>query len=144
MPRTHAAAHAASMPSSSRRALLKGGGALGTLAVLAVPMAVLPKAEACAIDPIFAVIAAHSTARTRLEGMDSSDTAWDATLDEEGALWEAFCACHPMTPGGLAAYAAHAAGYPDLRWLAGRDGPAQIIANMAEALRTLGVGGANA
>ncbi len=132
-------------PTHTRRGLLKGGGALGAITALAAPLAVLPpEAEACAIDPVFAVIAAHATARTRLEGMDSGDTGWDATLDEEGTLWEAFCACRPTTPGGLAAYAAHAAGYPDLRWLAGRDGPAQIIANMAEALRTLGVGGANA
>lgn len=122
----------------SRRGAILGAAALSLGATMAVASAI-PSS-----DPVFAVIAAHSTARTRLEGMYSSDAAWDATLDEEGTLWEAFCACRPMTHEGLAAYAAHAAGYPDLRWLAGRDGPAQIIANMAEALRTLGVGGANA
>ncbi|MCL8382470.1 hypothetical protein [Xanthobacter aminoxidans] len=43
--------------SPSRRALLKAGGALGTVAALAVPVAVLPKAQAAPADPVFAAIA---------------------------------------------------------------------------------------
>lgn len=51
MPKPTAAATAAPMPASSRRAFLKAGAALGTVAALAVPVAVLPKAEAApAID----------------------------------------------------------------------------------------------
>lgn len=46
MPKPTAAANATPMPTSSRRAFLKAGGALGTVAALAVPVAVLPKAEA--------------------------------------------------------------------------------------------------
>lgn len=57
MPKPTAAADAAPMPASSRRAFLKVGAALGTVAALAVPVAVLPKAEAAVSDPIFALIA---------------------------------------------------------------------------------------
>ncbi|MDI4655535.1 twin-arginine translocation signal domain-containing protein [Xanthobacter autotrophicus] len=46
MPKPTAAANAAPMPEPTRRAFLKAGGALGTVAALAVPVAVLPKAEA--------------------------------------------------------------------------------------------------
>ncbi|MDI4667081.1 hypothetical protein K9U40_22555 [Xanthobacter autotrophicus] len=46
MPKPTAAANATAMPTSSRRAFLKAGGALGTIAALAVPVAVLPKVEA--------------------------------------------------------------------------------------------------
>lgn len=63
MPRTDAAANAATMPSSSRRGLLKAGGALGTLAALAIPAAVLPKAEAAEPDPVFSAIAAVRSAQ---------------------------------------------------------------------------------
>lgn len=143
MPKPTAAANAAPMPASSRRAFLKAGAALGTIAALAVPVAVLPKAEAAEPDPVFAAIAAHASARARLNDMDSEEPGWDDALDEEEDLWKAFCACRPVTMGGLAAYAAHAAVYPDLEVLTGRYGPAQIIANMAEALHTLGMGGAH-
>lgn len=144
MPKPTAAANAAPMPASSRRAFLKAGAALGTVAALAVPVAVLPKAEAAEPDPVFAAIAAHAAARARLNDMDSTDDGWDAALDEEEDLWKAFCACRPVSMGGLAAYAAHAAVYPDLEVLTGHYGPAQIITNMAEALRRLPVGGGNA
>ncbi|MDI4657237.1 twin-arginine translocation signal domain-containing protein [Xanthobacter autotrophicus] len=46
MPRPTAAANAALMPEPTRRSLLKASGALGTVAALAVPVAILPKAEA--------------------------------------------------------------------------------------------------
>jgi len=46
MPRHTAAANAAPMPASSRRDILKASGALGTIAALAVPVAILPKADA--------------------------------------------------------------------------------------------------
>ncbi|ABS68655.1 hypothetical protein Xaut_3426 [Xanthobacter versatilis] len=46
MPKPTAAANAAPMPITTRRTFLKAGGALGTVAALAVPVAVLPKAEA--------------------------------------------------------------------------------------------------
>lgn len=143
MPKPIAAANAAPMPASSRRASLKAGAALGAVAALAVPVVVLPKAEAAEADPVFAAIATHAAAQARLNDMDSTDAGWDAALDEEGALWDAFCACRPTTHDGLAAYAAHAAAYPDLSWLQGKYGPAQIIANIAEALRRLPVGGAH-
>lgn len=142
MPKPTAAADAAPMPKSSRRAFLKAGAALGTVAALAVPVAVLPKAEARTPDPVFAAIAAHAAAHQRTSDMDSTDCGWDAACDEESAMWEAFCACRPSTLDGLAAYATHAAAYPDLPVLQGSYGPAQIIANIAEALRTLSMGGA--
>ncbi|MFG1223826.1 twin-arginine translocation signal domain-containing protein [Xanthobacter wiegelii] len=143
MPKPNAAANAAPMPASSRRAFLKAGAALGTVAALAVPVAVLPKAEASTLDPVFAAITAHAAARALLNGMDSDDGGWDAAMDEEEDLWKAFCACRPASMGGLAAYAAHAAVYPDLEVMTGRYGPAQIITNMAEALHSLGMGGAH-
>lgn len=125
-------------PRPSRRALLKGTATTGAAAaLLAMPAAALQP------DPVFAAIASHAAARQRLNSMDSEDAAWDAALDEEEGLWKAFCACRPVSMGGLAAYAAHAAVYPDLEVLTGRYGPAQIITNMAEALRTLGIGGAH-
>lgn len=63
MPKPTAAANAAPMPASSRRAFLKAGAALGTVAALAVPVAVLPKAEAAEGDPVFAPLAAVASAR---------------------------------------------------------------------------------
>lgn len=121
----------------SRRGALLGAAALSLGATMAGASAIAPS------DPAFAAIAAHAAAQARLNDMDSTDAGWDAALDEEGALWDAFCACRPTTHDGLAAYAAHAAAYPDLSWLQGKYGPAQIIANIAEALRRLPVGGAH-
>ncbi|MFG1376896.1 hypothetical protein [Xanthobacter autotrophicus] len=46
MPKPTAAANATPMPATTRRAFLKAGDALGTVAALAVPVAILPKAEA--------------------------------------------------------------------------------------------------
>lgn len=63
MPKPTAAANAAPMPASSRRAFLKAGAALGTIAALAVPVVVLPKAEAAEADPVFAALAAVRSAR---------------------------------------------------------------------------------
>lgn len=63
MPKPTAAANAAPMPASSRRAFLKAGAALGTVAALAVPVAVLAKAEAGALDPVFAALEAVRSAR---------------------------------------------------------------------------------
>ncbi|MFG1211049.1 twin-arginine translocation signal domain-containing protein [Xanthobacter flavus] len=63
MPKPIAAANAAPMPASSRRAFLKVGAALGTVAALAVPVAVLPKAEAAEADPVFAALEAVRSAR---------------------------------------------------------------------------------
>lgn len=63
MPKPTAAASAAPMPASSRRAFLKAGAALGTVAALAVPVAVLPKAEAAGTDPVFAAVDAVQRAR---------------------------------------------------------------------------------
>ncbi|WP_245272408.1 hypothetical protein [Xanthobacter sp. 126] len=124
------------------RTLSRRGVLLGT-AALSIGVTVAGASAVAAHDPVFAVIAAHAAARARLNEMDSTDAGWDAALDEEGALWDAFCACRPATPGGLAAYAAHAAVYPDLEVLTGRYGPAQIITNMSAALRSLAVGGAH-
>lgn len=116
----------------SRRSPLKGVTAAGAAAALAsVPGVALEP------DPAFAAIAVHASARRRLNDMDSTDAGWDAALDEEGALWGAFCSCTPTTLEGLAAYARHAADYPDLWVLTGNDGPADIIKNMAKALRAL-------
>ena len=63
MPKPTAAANAAPMPASSRRAFLKAGAALGTVAALAVPVVVLPKAEAAEPDPVFSAIAAVRSAQ---------------------------------------------------------------------------------
>ncbi|MFG1257316.1 hypothetical protein V5F79_08305 [Xanthobacter flavus] len=63
MPKPTAAANAAPMPASSRRVFLKAGAALGSVAALAVPLAVLPKAEAAEADPVFAALAAVRSAR---------------------------------------------------------------------------------
>ena len=92
---------------------------------------------AIAADPVFAAIKSHAAAHERLNGMVSVDPGWNAAIDDEGALWAAFCACRPTTYSGLAAYAAHAAAYPDLSALSGSYGPAQIIANMADALKDI-------
>ena len=124
------------------RTLSRRGALLGA-AALSLGATVAGASSVAAPDLVFAAIAAHAAAQARLNDMDSTDAGWDAALDEEGALWDAFCACRPTTPDGLAAYAAHAAVYPDLEVLTGRYGPAQIISNMAEALRTLGLGGAH-
>lgn len=121
----------------SRRGALLGAAALSLGATVAAVSA------APVSDPVFAAIAAHAAARQRLNGMDSTDAGFDALMDEEEGLWKAFCACRPTTPEGLAAYAAHAAAYPDLNVLTGSCGLSQIIANMAEALRRLVVGGAH-
>ncbi|MFG1299484.1 hypothetical protein V5F49_06780 [Xanthobacter sp. V3C-3] len=48
MPKPTAAANATAMPEPTRRAFLKAGGVLGTVAALAVPVAILPKADAAA------------------------------------------------------------------------------------------------
>ncbi|MET3354687.1 UNVERIFIED_ORG: hypothetical protein ABID33_002603 [Xanthobacter viscosus] len=48
MPKPAAAANATTLPVTTRRAFLKAGGALGTVAALAMPVAVLPKVEAAA------------------------------------------------------------------------------------------------
>lgn len=121
----------------SRRGALLGAAALSLGATMAGASAIAPS------DPTFAAIKSHAAARAWLNGMDSEDPSWDAALDEEGALWDAFCACRPTTHDGLAAYAAHAAAYPDLSALLGSYGPVQIIANIAEALRRLPMGGAH-
>ncbi|MFG1202356.1 hypothetical protein V5F29_08180 [Xanthobacter aminoxidans] len=121
----------------SRRGALLGAAALSLGATMAGAAAIAPS------DPVFAAIAAHAAAQSRLNDLDSTDAGWDAALDEEDALWDAFCACRPTTIEGLAAYAAHAAAYPDLDILPGSCGLSQIIANVAEALRTLGMGGAH-
>lgn len=119
-------------PRPSRRALLKGATTTGAAAaLLAMPAAALQP------DPVFAAIKLHAAARARLNDMDSEDAGWDVALDEEGALWEAFCECRPATMDGLVAYAAHAAAYPDLPALTGKYGPSALIRNMAEALRLL-------
>lgn len=122
---------------TTRRGLLKAGGALGSFAALAAPAAFLTKVQAGESDPAFLAIAAHAAARERTNTMHSSDPGWDTALDEEGELWDAFCICRPTTVDGLRAYAAHAAAYPDLWVLSGSDGPAQIIATMAEALQLI-------
>ncbi|MEP9354848.1 twin-arginine translocation signal domain-containing protein [Xanthobacter sp. KR7-65] len=125
-------------PRPSRRALLKGTAMTGAAAaLLAMPAAALQP------DPVFAAIAAHGSAHKRIMAMDSTDAGFDALMDEEDGLWKAFCACRPTTPEGLAAYAAHAAAYPDLDVLPGSCGLSHVITNIAEALRTLGVGGAH-
>ncbi len=124
------------------RTLSRRGALLGA-AALSLGAAVAGASATPIADPVFAAIQSHAAARARLNEMDSTDEGWDGALDEEEDLWKTFCACRPVSMGGLAAYAAHAAVYPDLEVLTGRYGPAQIITNMAEALRTLGIGGAH-
>lgn len=89
-------------------------------------------------DPVFAAITAHSAAMRRVRDMHSTDDGWDAAFDEEGVLWEDFCACRPTTIEGLAAYAAHAAAYPDIEVLQGSCGLSSVIRNMADALKGMG------
>lgn len=121
----------------SRRTLLKGAGTLGTVAALALPVVILPPAEAAPSDPVFATITAHMAARKRVDAMDSDDADWDATMDEESAWWAAVCACRPASLAGFLAYVAYASSYPDLEHLSGEYGPSPILQNVAATLRDL-------
>jgi hypothetical protein len=80
MPKPTAAAIAAPLPATTRRAVLKAAGALGTVAALVVPVAILPKAKAASVDPVFAAIQAFRDKRA----------AWNAALNWQ-AREEAAC-----------------------------------------------------
>ncbi|MCL8385861.1 hypothetical protein [Xanthobacter aminoxidans] len=70
----------------SRRALLKAGGALGTLAALAAPAALRSNAEAAADDPLIGLIQTYR-AGTAAYGSDekvgTGDDAYDARREAE-------------------------------------------------------------
>lgn len=69
MPKPTRAADATALPIIPRRALLKATGALGTIAALAVPVAVLPKAEAAEADAADAALCARWPQAQRLLAM---------------------------------------------------------------------------
>ncbi|MFG1278239.1 twin-arginine translocation signal domain-containing protein [Xanthobacter autotrophicus] len=129
MPKPTAAANATPMPTSSRRAFLKAGGALGTVAAFAVPVALLPKAEASSIDPVFSAIYEFRAkraafydvlkvqgdyeARCKARGLsfcdptpesDAIEELRDAASDEDAQAWRDFLNTVPTTREGLCAY----------------------------------------
>lgn len=106
MPKPTAAANAAPMPAPTRRAVLKATGALGTIAALAVPVALLPKAEAAEPDPIFALITEHKRLWAICNGADSDEEANIASATEMGCLDEILRTV-PTTREGMAAYVEH-------------------------------------
>lgn len=101
MPKPTRAADATTLPTIHRRALLKAGGALGTVAALAVPVAVLPKADAaevCTLSPNFAALHRERAALQRSADEAANAVMADATDDDAkeqaaqaalAALWAA-------------------------------------------------------
>lgn len=101
MPKPSRAAGATALPNLHRRALLKAGGALGTVAALAVPVAVLPKAETaevCTLSPAFAALHRERAALQRSADEAAAAVMADATDDDAkeqaaqaalSALWTA-------------------------------------------------------
>lgn len=77
MPKPTAAVNAPAMPDATRRAFIKASAALGSVAALAAPVAILPKAEAATLDPVFPAIAALNEAWAGVE-----------TLVEDQAFYE--------------------------------------------------------
>lgn len=131
MPKPTAAANATPMPEPTRRAFLKAGGALGTVAALAVPVALLPKAEASSIDPVFAAINEFRAKRAALYAVlkvqedyenrcaangvsfcapsledDAIEEMRDAASAEDAEAWQVFLRTAPTTREGLWAYLA--------------------------------------
>jgi len=105
--------------SPSRRALLKAAGAAGTVAALAVPIAVLPKAEAAPADPVFAAIANVDRNYLALENVDrrvqacrqNAKPVCDDLLAEQEAIFDALQASIttvlrtvPTTRAGMLTY----------------------------------------
>ncbi|GLI24566.1 hypothetical protein GGQ86_004253 [Xanthobacter flavus] len=131
MPKPTAAANAAPMPASSRRAFLKAGAALGTVAALAVPVAVLPKAEARTLDPVFAAIAEFRAKRAAFNAVlklqsdyeeectargvsfcepspesDAIEVMFDEASDADAEAWHNLLTTAPATREGACAYLA--------------------------------------
>lgn len=129
MPKPTAAADAAPLPASSRRAFLKAVAALGTVAALAVPVAVLPKAEAAEADPVFAAIAEFRAKRAAFNAVlkeqgeyekrcmargvsfskpspegNRIEAMRDAASDADADAWWEFLNTTPTTRAGLLAY----------------------------------------
>jgi len=118
------AADATPLPNLHRRALLKAGGALGTVATLAVPVVVFPKAQAaevCTLSPDFAALHRARAALQRRADEAAAAVMADATDDDAkeqaaqgalSALWEvderlmATPAARPADLGVKAAYLA--------------------------------------
>ncbi|MFG1223024.1 hypothetical protein [Xanthobacter wiegelii] len=85
MTKPNRAADATAVPITTRRGLLKAGGALGTVAALAVPAAVLPKAqaaEACTLSPAFAALHRERAALQRRADEAAAAVMADATDDD--------------------------------------------------------------
>ncbi|MBN8914578.1 MAG: hypothetical protein J0I31_03150 [Rhizobiales bacterium] len=129
------------MAFTTRRALLKGGGVLGTVAALAAPLAMLPPAAATVADPVFAAIEAHKAARVRLSALVSTDDAFDDAVDDEWRCWLAVCACIPDDLDALMRYVRHTATYPDLGSYGDLGGAGPILVNVAASMRALIVRG---
>lgn len=125
------------MAFTTRRGLLKAGVALGTVAALAAPLAMLPPAAATVADPVLAAIEAHRAARARLTALVSTDDAFDDAVDDEWRCWLAVCACVPDDLDALALYIAHTAAYPDLGSYGDLGGAGPILVNVAASMRAL-------
>lgn len=128
---------ARAMAFTTRRALLKGGSALGTVAALAAPLAMLPPAAATVADPVLAAIEAHKAARARLSALMSTDDAFDDAVDDEWRCWLAVCACIPDDLDALMRYVAHTAAYPDVGSYGDLGGAGPILVNVAASMRAL-------
>jgi len=171
MPKPTAAANAAPMPASSRRAFLKAGAALGSVAALAVPVAVLPKAEACTLtspsDPVFAAIAefrakrvafnaalkeqAEYETRCTARGVsfcapspesDEIEGRCNAASDADTDAWWAFLNTTPTTRAGLLAYLDMLTDYDG--YAGGRDADDAAIGAICGAVRGFVTGGDHA
>jgi hypothetical protein len=171
MPKPTAAANAAPMPTSSRRAFLKAGAALGTVAALAVPVVVLPKAEACTLtsssDPVFAAIAEFRAKRAAFDAVlklqsdyeerctargvsycepspegDAIEAMFDAASEADGEAWRNLLTTAPTTREGACAYLAI---LPSWDGYGGGAAPrVEEMEAICTALRSYVLGGANA
>lgn len=113
---------------NSRRDLLKAGTTAATLALLTVPVMLLPKEAEAATDPVFAAIAEHEHLRSlhasafdaaaeaeRAHGPDSPQTMAaerlrDALSDREMEGLEQVMRTVPTTSAGMLAWLDHLAG----------------------------------
>ncbi|MEP9349165.1 hypothetical protein [Xanthobacter sp. KR7-225] len=84
MPKPIAAANAAPLPATTRRAVLKAAGALSAVAALAVPVAILPKAEAATVDPVLAAIEAFCAKRDALDAALADQANQEKVCRERG------------------------------------------------------------
>ena len=82
-------------PGASRRAVLKAGGTLGTVALLAAPVAFLPEAKAASVDPVFAAIQAVNDSWATVETLVEDQCAIQrAGGDASAEIEEAIAAEH--------------------------------------------------